>query len=60
MSGPKACPICGIENNDDWPIEVDDKIQDGGCQDCWEAECDESWWDAVEAYGWIIEFAREE
>ena len=53
------CPACGKLNTDDWPIEVDGEIKDGGCQDCWEAQCDESWWEAVKAYGRVIEFLRE-
>lgn len=43
-----SCPKCGIENDDNWPLEIDGEILEGGCQDCWEAACDESWWDAVE------------
>jgi len=60
MSEPKACPGCGKYNTDDWPIEVDGKIKDCGCQDCWEAQCDELWWEAVKTYGRIIELMREE
>ena len=41
------CPICKKENNDDWPIEVNGLIYDGGCQDCWETHSDKKWWDAV-------------
>ncbi len=41
------CPICETENTDNWPVTVDGDIQDGGCQECWEKECDESWWEAV-------------
>lgn len=41
------CPICKKENDDNWPVEVDNHIKDGGCQDCWEKECNESWWDTV-------------
>jgi len=33
------CPKCGKENIDDWP--------GGLCQDCWEEECDETWWGMV-------------
>ena len=42
-----ACPACGTPNGDDWPIEVAGKIVQGGCQECWEKECDASWWKAV-------------
>ncbi len=45
------CPICGKENDDNWPVTVDDDIMDGGCQDCWEKETDESWWEAVKSLG---------
>lgn len=45
------CPRCGIENSDNWPIRVDGKIKDGGCQDCWESECDRTWWNTVIAIG---------
>jgi len=38
------CPRCGKENDDDWPLEVEDKIIWGGCQMCWELECSEEWW----------------
>ena len=42
-------PKCGIENDDNWPLEIDGEILEGGCQDCWEAACSVDWWDAVEA-----------
>lgn len=64
MSEPKArgiiCPICGEPNIDNWPVEVDGEIENGGCQNCWEAECDKLWWDTVGAYGRAIDFMREE
>jgi len=41
------CPKCGKTNDDDWPLDIDGEIQDGGCQDCWEAEADKMWWKAV-------------
>ena len=41
------CPVCGRENTDDWPVEVDGKIEAGGCQNCWERQSDAAWWDAV-------------
>ncbi len=37
------CPICGAENTDNWPVTVDDGIKNGGCQMCWEKQCDEAW-----------------
>jgi|TARA_B100000315_G_scaffold255848_1_gene300252 hypothetical protein len=42
------CPKCGIENEDNWPLDIDDKILDGGCQECWEAECADSFWDVMD------------
>jgi hypothetical protein len=39
------CPACGKPSDADWPVEVNGKIVDGGCQDCWEKQCDESWWE---------------
>jgi hypothetical protein len=45
------CPKCGVENDDNWPLEIDGEIKDGGCQDCWEADCDEAWWLAHEQVG---------
>ena len=44
---PKECPGCGAENDDDWPITVGDMVKGGGCQTCWESECDAKWWEAV-------------
>jgi hypothetical protein len=41
------CPKCGETNSDNWPIEIDGIIKDGGCQECWENECNEKWWKAV-------------
>jgi len=35
------CPRCGKENDDNWTL----KEGDGGCQGCWEDECNEAWWD---------------
>jgi hypothetical protein len=41
------CPLCQKENDDNWPLELEGKILDGGCQDCWESQCDSEWWKAV-------------
>jgi len=41
------CPNCGIENEDNWPISINGKIEWGGCQGCWEEQCDEAWWDSA-------------
>ena len=45
------CPKCGIENEDDWPLEIDGEIVEGGCQECWESACSKSWWEMVELKG---------
>jgi hypothetical protein len=44
-----VCPVCGTHNNDNWPVEVNGKIKRGGCQDCWERQCDAAWWKMVVA-----------
>lgn len=43
----KRCPGCGRWNTDDWPLEIEGEILEGGCQECWEAACSESWWEMV-------------
>ena len=42
-----TCPKCEKENDDNWPLDIYGKILFGGCQDCWEKECDDTWWEAV-------------
>lgn len=42
------CPQCGKLNDDNWPLEIDGKIEEGGCQDCWEAQVNKEWWLMVE------------
>ena len=37
------CLLCDKLNDDDWPLEIDGKIIEGGCQDCWEEQSDEAW-----------------
>ena len=44
----KHCPTCGKINTDDWPLKVGEDIKEGGCQECWEAQCNESW--AIQAH----------
>ena len=39
------CPQCGTLNEDNYPLEINGKIVEGGCQDCWEKQCDDSWWE---------------
>ena len=41
---PIPCPKCGRLNTDNWPLEINGKIEEGGCQECWEEQCDENWW----------------
>lgn len=41
------CPSCGEMNSDNWPLNINGTIVHGGCQLCWEADCSESWWEAV-------------
>ena len=45
-----ACPRGGraIEAGEvTWPVHAGGMIVDGGCQDCWDAEADASWWAEV-------------
>jgi len=41
----QKCPKCGKLNEDDWPLEINGEIVEGGCQDCWEEQCDKAWWE---------------
>jgi hypothetical protein len=43
------CPNCLKENTDNWPLSIGGDILWGGCQECWEKQCDDEWWDAMEA-----------
>jgi hypothetical protein len=36
------CPSCGTITNDNWPLKVRTQILDGGCQECFDAWCDET------------------
>ena len=38
------CPKCEEFNDDNWPLDIDGEIKEGGCQMCWEEECGEKWW----------------
>ena len=40
-----TCPGCKKENDDNWPLKINDKIKIGGCQECWEEQCDIAWWE---------------
>lgn len=46
-----TCPVCGKKNDDNWPVLLNDVIVDGGCQDCWETQCDEDWWKEIGKIG---------
>lgn len=47
--GKYVCPKCGADNNDNWPITVGEHVEWGGCQECWETECSDSWWEMIDA-----------
>ena len=40
---------CG-QPSDGWPDDM--------CQDCWEADCDRSWWDNLTGPGPMLAMAR--
>ena len=44
------CPKCGKENTDNWPLDIDGQIKEGGCQTCWESETSTKWWDMVDQF----------
>lgn len=37
------CPKCGLENDDNWPLDIGGEIKEGGCQMCWETYCGEAY-----------------
>jgi len=37
------CPKCNRPNEDNWPLDEGD----GGCEECWEAECSREWWEMI-------------
>jgi len=43
MKKEHVCPGCGKSNDNDWPLYIDGAIYRGGCQECWEIQCDENW-----------------
>ena len=45
MTELKPCPKCQKQYDDNWPIEIEGEIKLGGCQECWEKQCSESWHD---------------
>lgn len=44
----KRCPKCGELNDNNWPLEIDGKVVEGGCQMCWEEQCSKEWWKMME------------
>jgi len=55
----RKCPNCGTPNNDNWPLRVKGRIIDGGCQECWEEECDRSWWEMMGRVMELLELEEE-
>ena len=43
----QKCPLCGGLNDDNWPLDVEGETKEGGCQNCWEAQADKTWWDQI-------------
>ncbi len=54
MSEIVVCPLCGKLNEEDWPLRINGEVEMGGCQDCWEKQCDEEWWKMVIAIDRIM------
>jgi hypothetical protein len=50
----KPCPVCHrcLDKDDKgWPVRNEDGyIVEGGCTECWEAQCAEGFWEAVDAF----------
>lgn len=46
-----TCPIYGKKNDDNWLVLLDNVIIEGGCQDCFEVQSDNSWWEEMERVG---------
>jgi len=43
-----TCPLCNRPSDADWPLRMPDgSIRDGGCQECWEKQTSEEWWEMV-------------
>lgn len=51
------CPKCHKSNDDNWPIHVKDKVEWGGCQECWEDESSQTYWSYVEQ---LVELIKEQ
>lgn len=53
------CPKCKCNYDEsvdgNWPLDINGAIKEGGCQDCWEQECDDSWWRMI----WAIAEVKE-
>lgn len=50
----KDCPKCGQENTDNWPLRINGEIKEGGCQECWETQSSEAWWEMIAQIGETI------
>jgi hypothetical protein len=53
-SSLKPCPVCDrcLDKDDKgWPVRNEDGyIVEGGCTECWEDQCAEGFWEAVDAF----------
>ena len=38
-----TCPRCKTLTVDNWPLDINGVIEDGGCQECWEDACEKDW-----------------
>lgn len=47
MANYHQCPRCGAVSDYNWPLNINGVIKDGGCQECWEAECSREWWKEI-------------
>lgn len=61
----KNCPYCGrpVEPGGvSWPIldERTGSIINDGCQECWEKQCSDGWWDFLAGYFAVIPTAAPE
>jgi len=54
------CPRCGRPTTSDWPLVVDETIIEGGCRECWEIQCEQEWWELVDALSQLSAEKRRE
>lgn len=50
LTDPNRCLLCP-RPHDGWPSDEPERML---CQDCWEAECDKSWWDNLTGPGPMV------